>query len=40
MISDVPRSNTVRWKMRVYASNILTEAEASGMIESVPVHLL
>ena len=27
-------------KMRVYASNILTEAEASGMIESVPVHLL
>lgn len=27
-------------KMRVYASNILTEAEASGMIESVPVHML
>jgi hypothetical protein len=27
-------------KMRVYASNILTEAEASGMIESVPVYML
>jgi len=27
-------------KMRVYASNILTEAKASDTIESVPVHML
>jgi hypothetical protein len=27
-------------KMRVYASNILTKAIASDMIQSVPVHLL
>lgn len=27
-------------KMKVYASSILTEAKVSGMIESVPVHLL
>lgn len=27
-------------RMRVYASNILTEAKASGIIDTVPVHLL
>lgn len=27
-------------KMRVYASNILTEAKASGIIETVQVHML